>query len=63
MSEKVVFVELDLEYDIFWNINTKELNLKILLFNYWNNLALGSLETCILEVGTYLCLKGVTEGV
>ena len=35
----------------FLNIKTREWNLKILLLNYLNDLASGSLETYFLEVG------------
>ena len=37
-----------------------EWNLNILVFNYWNDLVLGSVETYFLEVGAYMCLKGAT---
>ena len=41
----------------------EEWDLKILLFNCWNDFAWGSVETYILEVGTYMSLKGATGGV
>ena len=34
----------------------------ILLFNYWNNLVLGSVETYFLEVDAYVSLKRATAG-
>ena len=39
------FADFDWKYHIFFNIKTEERDLKILLFNYWNDLALGSVET------------------
>ena len=41
----------------FLGIKTGECDLKNLLFNYWNHLALGSLETYFMEVGAYVSLK------
>ena len=38
-------------------------DLKVLLFNYWNGLVLGEVETYFLEVIAYVSLKGVTTGV
>ena len=37
------------------NIKTGEWNLKNSLFNYWNDLMLGWVETYFLEVGAYVC--------
>ena len=61
--ERVVFVEFDRKYHIFLNIKTEEWGLNILLFNYWNDLALDSVETYVLEVGVYESLKEATTGV
>ena len=61
--ERVVFVEFDWKYHIFLNIKTEEWGLNILLFNYWNDLALDSVETYVLEVGVYESLKEATTGV
>ena len=33
-----------------------------MLFNFWNNLALGSVETYFLEVAAYVSLKGAAAG-
>ena len=60
VSERVVFAEFEWKYHNFLNIKTGESNLKILLFNYWKDLALGSAETYSLEVGAYVSLKRVT---
>ena len=32
------------------------------MFNYWNGLVLGSVQTCFLEVGAYMSLKRATAG-
>ena len=48
---------------LFWNIKTGEWDLKMLLFNYWNDLVLGLVETCFLEVDAYVSLKLATTGV
>ena len=45
VCERVVFAEFDWKYHIFLNIKTEQWDLKILLFNYWNDIALGSVET------------------
>ena len=45
------FSELEWKYYIYFSIETREWDLKILLFNYQNNLDLGSLETHFREVG------------
>ena len=60
VSERVDFAVFDWKYQIFSNIKSEELNLKNLLFNYGNNLVLGSVETYFLEVYAYVSLKGVT---
>ena len=39
------------------------MNLKQLLFNNWNDLVLGLVETCFVEVGTYVPLKRATADV
>ena len=46
----------------FLNYKHGEWDLTILLFNYWNRLALGLLETCFLEVSVKMCLKRATPG-
>ena len=48
---------------MFLNIKTAKWDLKKLLFNYWNDLALGSEETYALDVGAYMPLKRATWGV
>ena len=62
VSEKVVFAEFDWKCHIFLNIKTEEWDLKVLLFNYWNGLVLGLVQTCFLEVGGYIPLKRATAG-
>ena len=52
-----------LKNHISWNKKTEEWELMVLLFNYWNGLLLGSVETYFLEVGMYMSLKGATAGV
>ena len=47
----------------FLNIKMGEWELKIWLFNYWNDLALGSVEKYFLEVGAYVSLKRATTGI
>ena len=47
----------------FFNIKTVEWELKIWLFNYWNDLALSSVEKYFLEVGAYVSLKRATAGI
>ena len=58
-----MFCWIWLETSHFLNIKTEDWDLKILLFNYWNDLALGSVETYFFEVTAYMCLKGATAGV
>ena len=57
VSESVVFAEFEEKIPRFFKSKTGELDLKILKFNYWNDLVLGSVETCFLEVGAYVPLK------
>ena len=45
------------------NIKTEKWKLKDLLFNYCNDLFLGSVETYFLEVGAYLSVKRATASV
>ena len=61
--ERVVFAEFDWKYHIFLKMKMEEWDRKILLSNYWNDLALGSVETYFFEVTAYMCLKGATAGV
>ena len=63
MFEWVVFAEFDWNSHIFINIKTKEWDLKVLLFNFFNCLVSGSVQTYILEVGAYVCLKRATAGI
>ena len=63
MSERVVFAEVECKYHIFLNIKTEKWDLKILLFHYWNDLSLGSVETYFFDVGAYVSPKGDTTGV
>ena len=44
------------------NTKTEEWDLKVLLFNYWNGLVLGSVKSSFLEVGAYVSLKRATTG-
>ena len=60
MSERVVFAKFDWKYNSFLNGKTDEWDLKILLFNHWNDLALGSVETYFLEFGAYVSVKRAT---
>ena len=46
----------------FLNRKTEERDLNILLFNYLNDLVLGSAETNFLEIVAYVSLKGATAG-
>ena len=62
LSERFAFAEFEWKYHIFLNINTEEWHLKNLQFNYWNDLALGSVETYFLGVGAYVSLKRATTG-
>ena len=62
-SERVAFAEFQWKYHIFLNIKKGELYLKILLFNYWIDLVLGSVETNFLNVSAYVSQKGATAGV
>ena len=62
----VTFSELEWKYHIFWNIKTRKWDLKILLFYYWNYLALGSTETFsgsryipVSETNHHSCLIGL----
>ena len=57
MFERVVFVECEWKFHNSLNIKTGEWNLKVLLFNYWNDLVWGSLEAYFLEVGACVSLK------
>ena len=63
VSERVIFAEFDWKYHIFLNIKTDEWDLKILLFNYWNDLVLGSVETYFSEINACVSLKRATVGV
>ena len=56
------FCRIEWKYHNFLNIKKREWDLKILLFNYWNGLAIGSVDTYFLEVGTYMSLKQATTG-
>ena len=47
----------------FLIINTREWDLTIRLVIYIYDLVLASVETCLLEVYAYVCLKGATAGV
>ena len=40
-----------------------DLDIKVLLLNYWNDLDLGSLEAYFREVGAYVSLKRAHTGV
>ena len=57
VSEKVGFAELEWKHHNFFNIKTGEWDLRILLFNYWNDFVLDSLETYIHEVGASFVWK------
>ena len=56
VCEKVALAEFDWKVHNFLNIKTGEWDLTISVFNYWNNLVLGSLKTYFHEVAAYLCL-------
>ena len=45
---------------LFFNKRKEEWELKVLLFNYGNSLALGSVKIFFLEVGAYMSLKRAT---
>ena len=59
---EVRFCCIWLKLSLFLNIKADEWDLIALLFNYWNGLALSSVETCFLEVGAYVSLKLTTTG-
>ena len=63
VSERVAFAEFEWKYYIYLSIKTGDWGLNILLFNYWNDLALGSVETYFREVGAYVSLKRAATGV
>ena len=63
VSERVAFAEFEWKYYIYLSVKTGDWSLKILLFNYWNDLALGSVETYFREVGAYVSLKRAATGV
>ena len=63
VSERVVFAEFDWKYETFLNIKREERELKILMFNYWNDLFLGSVETNFLEHDAYVYVKRAPAGV
>ena len=50
------------EISHFFKYKNGELDLKTLLFDYWNDLVLRSVETCFLEVGGYMSLKRTIKG-
>ena len=58
--QRVIFAEFDWKFHIFLNIKAEECDLRLLWFNYWNDLVLGSVETYFLEVGAYVSLKRAT---
>ena len=60
MADRVVFPEFEWKYHCFWNLKTGEWDLKIFLFHYWNDLALGLVEPYFLKVGGYVSLKQAT---
>ena len=60
--ERVVFAEFGWKYHNFLKIKTEEWDLKILLFDYWHDLTLGSVETCFLEIDSYVSLERATTG-
>ena len=57
---RVVFAEFEWKHQNFLNIKTEEWDIKFLLFNYWNGLALDSLEISFLEVGAHMIVKRAT---
>ena len=63
MSERVFFAEFEWKYHNFLNVKEGKCELKILLFNYWNDLALGSVETFFLGGGAYVSLERVNTGI
>ena len=46
----------------FFSIKMEEPDLKLFMFNYWNDLVLDSVETYFLEVGAYVSLTRATTG-
>ena len=63
LSERVVFAKFEWKHHNFWNIKTSEWDLQILLFKYWKDLVLGTVETYFLGVGAYVSLKRAPTGV
>ena len=63
VSDRVIFCEIEWTYHCFSHIKKGKWHLKIFWFNYWKDLALGSVETVFLEVGAYVFLKPATTGV
>ena len=63
VSLKWLTAGLWLENYFYLNRKTEEWDLKILLFNYRNDIVLGSGKIYFLEVGAYISLKQATAGV
>ena len=53
----VLFAEFDRKYHMVLNIKSEEWDLKILLFLYFNDLALGPVETPFFESRSYVSLN------
>ena len=62
VSESVIFAEFEQKYNNFLKIETGEWDLKPLIFNYWNDFIIGSVQTCFLKVGAYVSLKQASVG-
>ena len=60
MCETVAFAEIQEKYHNFLNKKTAGWDLKILFFNYWNDLVWSSVENFFLEVGGYMSQKRAT---
>ena len=56
------FAEIELKHQNFLNIKSGAWDLKILLFDFWNDIALGSAEIYFLEVGACVSLEQATTG-
>ena len=56
------FAEFEWKYHNFLKMKTGEWDLEILLFDYWHDLALGSVETCFLEIDSYVSLELAATG-
>lgn len=60
MPRRFVFAEFEWKYHCFWNKEARVWDLKNLLFRYWNDLILVSVEKYFLEVTACVSLQRAT---